>query len=138
MRKFGELLNTSSESIEAQDYIIRMIAKRGRVVSKKRELYCEIVDLCYDENEITRIFRMNLVDSSILDIQSPEFTSPKNAEGLIGSWKLQANGLLKFLEPYDGPCSTESICDYLLNEASHPIVRSRYERMFGKSSVSNN
>ena len=131
-RKFGDLLNCGTDTVDDQDYIIRMIAKRGRVVSKKKELFCEIIDICYDSDDTARIFRMTLADASFLELQRPEFTSTKISEGLIGSWKLCANGFLKFIEHYDGPCSTEDITNYLLDDASHFIVRERYEAVFGK------
>jgi hypothetical protein len=132
VRKFGDLLDSRSEKIEAQDYIFRMIGKRGRVVSLKREqVYCEIIDLCYDENNESRIFKMSLVDASILDQQRPEFTSKKVAEGLLGTWKLLANGTIKFVEHYDGTLSTEAITDYLLSDVSHAFVRAKYEKVFG-------
>jgi hypothetical protein len=133
VRKFGDLIDSSSEKIEAQDYIFRMIAKRGRVVSKKREqVYCEIIDLCYDENQESRIFKMSLVDASILD-QRPEFNSKKPAEGLLGTWKLLSNGNLKFIDYYDGLLSSEAICEYLLSDVSHSYIRARYEKAFGSA-----
>lgn len=52
------MLNCGFDTVDDQDYIIRMIAKRGRIVSKKKELFCEIIDICYDVEDTARIFRM--------------------------------------------------------------------------------
>lgn len=129
LRTYGDLLNSASINLVSQDYIIRMIAKKGRVVSCKKEpIFCEVIDLCFNAEQQGRIYKMNLADSSYLEQQRPEFASKKVSEGLLGTWKLCANGYIKFVEFYDGPCTKEAIITYLLDPASHESVRSWYEK----------
>jgi len=116
--------------LPTDDYVFHMVLKRGSIISKpKSPLYVHVHDLATDSEGLSHVFRMSVMDASILSTTYPQFVDT----GLLGSYRLSATtGLLRLHKIYDGPFTQDSIEAYLLDRCSFEFVRDRYKRMFSE------
>jgi len=122
----GSVFYKTSVQIPVDDYTLHMILKRGSVVSSyDRPLYVQALDFVH-HNDKSHVFKMSLLEASRISEEHPEFDS----YGLVAVWQLQTNGHIKFVSK--APCTLDesSMKQFLLDETSHEIVRSRYETFF--------
>lgn len=114
--------------VPVDDYTLHMILKRGPVVSSiNKPLYVQAIDFVHNNNA-SHVFRMSLLEATRISEEHPEFET----FGLVASWQLQTNGLLKFISK--APCTfdEDSIKQFLLDSVSHDIVRLRYLTFFNE------
>ena len=107
------------------DYIFNMILKRGHIVSKKNEIYVEVIDIA-ELDEYNLVFKMTVLEASVLSEKYPAFES----QGLLAQWKLDsANNLIKLYKIFENN-SFELTRAFLLDSASNVIVRERYNKLY--------
>lgn len=112
--------------LAAQEYVLHMAVRQGRVVSKPRSpVFVEALDLSGRAGERALVFRVTVADASTLAHTFPEFTEA----GLLGTWRLQTNGLLQLVKvcPAKAP---DEVRAFLTSPQSHDVVRVRYEALF--------
>jgi len=120
----GNVFHKTSVQIPVDDYTLHMILKRGSIVSSvNKPLYVQALDYVH-HNDRSHVFKMSLLEASRISEEHPEFDS----HGLVATWQLQTNGHIKFVSK--APCTLDTMKQFLLDETSHEIVRSRYETFF--------
>lgn len=122
----GSLFHKKSIQVPVDDYTLHMILKRGPIVSSiNKPLYVQAIDFVHHD-DLSHIFKMSLLEASRISEECPEFDS----YGLVAVWQLQTNGLLKFVSRAPCVSDEDSIKQFLLENVSHEIVRSRYAHYF--------
>ena len=117
-----------SVTIPDDDYNFHLVVVRGRQVSIQGEpSYVEMVDLCQDAEGRRIVFKMSILDASILSTEYPFIKT-----GLIGQYHLNANGFLKFIK--EGPEGNEA-SSFLKDSASHEFMRSRYIEILDRNEL---
>lgn len=84
---------TSPIEVPIDEYIFHGVLKKGRIVSGPTELYAEAIDF----SKACFVFRMSLLESSIISESWPEF----DTKGILGQWRLMTNGFLKLVQISD-------------------------------------
>jgi hypothetical protein len=112
---------TNGPSVPLDDYILHMVLKRGRVISRpKSPLYVEAIDL---SSEGPMKFKMSLVDASYITETYPEFET-----GLVATWRLfGTTGLLKLVKAFDHRTNLEKVKEFLLDSQSAPFILEKYK-----------
>ena len=105
------------QSLSMEDYTFHAVIKKGRVISTPNDLYVEGLDFSKAEY----VFRLSLQDSSVIEDSWPQFSSC----GLLGKWKLNSNGLIKFLEPFESS-DAEHIKEFLIDKKNQDFIRKYY------------
>ena len=118
---------TNGPTVPLDDYILHMVLKRGRVISKpKSPLYVEAHDLSAPDGQEPMKFKMSLVEASYISETMPEF----DQAGLVGSWRLfGTTGLLKLTKAFDGRYDEGKVREFLLDSQSAPFVQNRYSTL---------
>ena len=112
-------------SIADDDYNFHLVVVRGRQISIQGQAnYVEMVDLCEDSHGRRVVFKMSVLDASILSTDYPSIRT-----GLLGQYHLNANGFLKFIK--EGP--TEHAYSFLKDPSSHEFMRNRYIEILDKN-----
>jgi hypothetical protein len=111
----------SNESIVIpdDDYNFHLVLLKGRQISIQGQTnYVEMIDMCQDKHGRRVIFKMSVLDASILDTDHPSIRT-----GLVGQFHLNSNGFLKFIK--QGPEGPDA-SDFLKESSSHEFMRNRY------------
>lgn len=120
--------SNDSVSIPDDDYNFHLVVVRGRQVSiQGQPNYVEMVDLCEDAEGRRVVFKMSILDASILSTDYPIIKT-----GLIGQYHLNANGFLKFIK--EGPEGSEA-SSFLRDSSSHEFMRNRYIEILGTNEI---
>jgi hypothetical protein len=115
---------TNVIALGMDDYVLRAVLRRGPIVSTPDgPQYVRVHDLSEDAEGRHPIFRMSVLEASMLVDKYPEFEE----RGLAGTFKMAApNGLLKLMAPFDHKGDQEALKAFLTDPASAEFLRSRY------------
>jgi len=111
-------------ALTMDDYVLRAVLRRGPIVSTPDgPQYVRVHDLSEDASGMHPIFRMSVLEASLLSDKHPEFED----RGLVGTFKLTApQGLLKLIAAFDHKGDQAALKAFLTDQASAEFMRSRY------------
>jgi hypothetical protein len=113
-------------ALSMDDYVLRAVLRRGPIVSTPDgPQYVRVHDLSEDASGLHPVFRMSVLEASILSEKHPEFEDG----GLVGTFKMAApQGLLKLVATFDHRGDQDALRAFLTDPASAEFLRSRYEK----------
>lgn len=106
------------------DYVLRAVLRRGPVVSTPEgPQYVRVHDLSEDSLGLHPIFKMSVLEASMLSEKHPEF----EGSGLVGIFKLTApSGLVKLVNAFDHKGDQATLRTFLTDASSAEFLRRRY------------
>lgn len=105
------------------DYVLHMVLRRGRMINKVgHACVIEAIDFSAGTEGHQLIFHMSPLEASQISDEHVAF----DTTGLLGRYKFSAStGLLKLIHASTAR-SPDDVKAFLLDTASHELIRSRY------------